>query len=362
MLRRLTVALAIAVLATSGCGGNTDRAEPDLSGVPRCQDIWVGGQTLPQDYEGCVGESGGLVMSSLLACTDGSQFTTHEGRFFAQLGGTITAGPGTSPETVATYSRALDDCHQAPEAAKADDPASASDQGPKRSSTVEDFETFSGDIFNVTVVATTANTAQVRFCATAPYQGGSIPVTRSPWSMQDQQGAVWPADEGDVDLRQSAYPVEANVSVGDCLQGWLRFDLASTTPARVIYDSDIGGPFTWDLTSTGSNSLPAPPAPELPELPSEPSVEPEPQRDCFTLESAASPFSGNWLTLESRGQFTEETVKLQDRLNWLGFGCIPEDGDYGPVTQEAVMRFQRALGLVVDGKVGPQTWEAVFSY
>ena len=363
MLRRLIVAVATVVLMTSACGGNAERAVPDVSGVPECKGIWVEGNVLPRDYEGCVGEGGDLVMASPLACADGSQFTTHEGKFFARLGGTVITGPGTSPETAATYSRALDDCHQAPETAKADDPASAPDQGPKRSTTVEDFETFSGDIFNVTVVATTANTAQVRFCATAPYEGGSIPVTRSPWSMQDQQGTVWPADEGDVDLRRSAYPVDASVSVGDCLQGWLRFDLAaSTTPVRVVYDSDIGGPFTWDLPSTGSNSLPAPPAPELPELPSEPSVEPVPQRDCFTLESAASPFSGNWLTLESRGQFTEETVKLQDRLNWLGFGCIPEDGDYGPVTREAVMRFQRALGLVVDGNVGPQTWEAAFSY
>jgi hypothetical protein len=360
MLRRLIVALVIAVLATSGCGGNTEQAGPNLSGIPECDDIWVDGNKLPRDYEGCVNESGDLVMSSLLACVDGSQFTTHEGEFFGRLGGRIAAGPGSSPQEAAVYSRALADCHQDPKPANADRPASTNDQGPKRSSTEDDFETFAGDIFTVTLSDTKANTAQVQFCATAPYEGGSIPVSRSPWGMQDQNGTVWPADEGDVDLDRSAYPVDASVSVGDCLQGWVPFDLpAATTPVRVVYDSDIGGPFTWDLTS--ASTLPDPPAPEVDEPLSEP-VEPQPQRDCFTLESAATPFSGNWLTLESRGQFTEETVRLQDRLNWLGFGCIPEDGDYGPVTREAVMRFQRALGLVVDGKVGPETWEAVFRY
>lgn len=32
------------------------------------------------------------------------------------------------------------------------------------------------------------------------------------------------------------------------------------------------------------------------------------------------------------------------------------DGSYGPQTASAVRRFQQRKGLIVDGKVGPQTW------
>lgn len=330
--------------------------------MPECGDIWVDGKTLPGDYEGCADDGGDLVLPALSSCADGSQFTSHDDRFFARLNGTIEVGPEGPPKAAAAYERFMSDCDQDAVRERADEPATASDHRPRQPSATENFETFAGDIFTVSLEDTKADTAQVRFCATAPFQGGPIPVTRSPWVMQDDDGTVWPADETDARMR-GAYPVEASVSVGDCLRGWVRFNVpGSTTPVRVVYDSSIGGPFTWDLKPTEATTLPDPPASAPPVIPTESPAYSGPPRDCYTLESAASPFSGNWLTLQSRGQFTDQTLKLQDRLNWLGFGCIPEDGDYGRVTREAVMRFQRALGLVVDGKVGPQAWEAVFSY
>ena len=46
---------------------------------------------------------------------------------------------------------------------------------------------------------------------------------------------------------------------------------------------------------------------------------------------------------------------LQGRLSKLGHQPGPIDGLLGPLTEGAILRFQQARGLVVDGVVGPQT-------
>lgn len=38
------------------------------------------------------------------------------------------------------------------------------------------------------------------------------------------------------------------------------------------------------------------------------------------------------------------------------------DGKYGPATQKAIMIFQKANGLKVDGKVGKKTWTKLTPY
>lgn len=50
---------------------------------------------------------------------------------------------------------------------------------------------------------------------------------------------------------------------------------------------------------------------------------------------------------------------LQRRLAALGFAPGPIDGRDGPLTTHAVIRFQAAHGLLVDGIVGVQTWRAL---
>jgi L,D-peptidoglycan transpeptidase YkuD (ErfK/YbiS/YcfS/YnhG family) len=65
---------------------------------------------------------------------------------------------------------------------------------------------------------------------------------------------------------------------------------------------------------------------------------------------------GTTLRLGSQGA---DVRCLQARLNALGYTAGPVDGWFGSMTRRAVMRFQRAKGLTVDGIVGPQTGRAL---
>ena len=64
------------------------------------------------------------------------------------------------------------------------------------------------------------------------------------------------------------------------------------------------------------------------------------------------------LKLGSRGP---EVTSLQLALRTAGY-YTEAIGDYfGPATRQAVIAFQKARGLTVDGIVGPQTWAALGS-
>ncbi|TYP48696.1 spore cortex-lytic enzyme [Thermosediminibacter litoriperuensis] len=55
----------------------------------------------------------------------------------------------------------------------------------------------------------------------------------------------------------------------------------------------------------------------------------------------------------------EDVAQLQYRLNSLGFWSGKVDGIFGPLTKNAVIRFQKSRGIKVDGIVGPQTLKAM---
>lgn len=57
-----------------------------------------------------------------------------------------------------------------------------------------------------------------------------------------------------------------------------------------------------------------------------------------------------------RGDEGQEVAELQERLRELGFDA---EGEYGEVTELAVIRFQESRGLLPDGVVGPITREAL---
>jgi hypothetical protein len=56
-----------------------------------------------------------------------------------------------------------------------------------------------------------------------------------------------------------------------------------------------------------------------------------------------------------------EVASIQCQLKSAGLYLGPQDGIFGGGTEAAVRQFQQAHGLVVDGKVGPQTWAALFA-
>jgi len=55
-----------------------------------------------------------------------------------------------------------------------------------------------------------------------------------------------------------------------------------------------------------------------------------------------------------------KTMEVQLALKKAGFDPGPIDGLFGPATEAAVVAFQTAKGLVVDGEIGPQTEAALF--
>lgn len=70
--------------------------------------------------------------------------------------------------------------------------------------------------------------------------------------------------------------------------------------------------------------------------------------------------TARWLSTELEGQFRTDVALVQERLNDLGLGKIPVDGDYGALTASKVRQYQVEQGLHADGRVGPQTWADLF--
>ncbi|MEE1938967.1 peptidoglycan-binding protein [Streptomyces sp. TRM 70361] len=73
-------------------------------------------------------------------------------------------------------------------------------------------------------------------------------------------------------------------------------------------------------------------------------------------------YAGNSRTREAivaYGHAGPEVAEVQCLLRRAGIEPGDVDGIYGPLTQRAVERAQKRAGLVVDGIVGPHTWQAL---
>ncbi len=62
------------------------------------------------------------------------------------------------------------------------------------------------------------------------------------------------------------------------------------------------------------------------------------------------------------GSSGPEVELLQLGLNRAGYYSPQPDGSFGPVTQRAVIAFQRDSGLTADGVAGPRTWNALMPW
>ncbi len=61
----------------------------------------------------------------------------------------------------------------------------------------------------------------------------------------------------------------------------------------------------------------------------------------------------------ARGMLGPDVRDLQTRLRLQGFHRGAADGAFGPLTEAAVMRFQRSRGLEPDGFVTSRVWRAL---
>ena len=73
------------------------------------------------------------------------------------------------------------------------------------------------------------------------------------------------------------------------------------------------------------------------------------------------PANTGWRPTIRKGSKGKEVTECQKMLKQLGYdiGASGVDGVFGTATRAAVMKFQEASGLVVDGVVGPMTWDAL---
>lgn len=79
-----------------------------------------------------------------------------------------------------------------------------------------------------------------------------------------------------------------------------------------------------------------------------------------TSNSGGSGYS-RILKLTSPLMYGEDIRTVQNKLNSLGYNAGTADGYYGNDTRNAVINFQTARGIDIDGEVGPTTWNTLFN-
>jgi zinc D-Ala-D-Ala carboxypeptidase len=83
----------------------------------------------------------------------------------------------------------------------------------------------------------------------------------------------------------------------------------------------------------------------------------------LTSSSAYADACYTWNRNLSQGANGEDVRQLQIRIaGYPGYGAVLGlDGDFGPATRAALVRFQQAYGLTADGVAGPQTYTRLYA-
>ena len=79
--------------------------------------------------------------------------------------------------------------------------------------------------------------------------------------------------------------------------------------------------------------------------------------ECDVQNFGLSEYPGDPLSTQTGGNQPIEVRALQDWLNYLGYGCLQEDGVFGGSTKTAVVAYQADERLTADGVVGADTWQ-----
>lgn len=135
---------------------------------------------------------------------------------------------------------------------------------------------------------------------------------------------------------------------------------ASSCPGRYFPFNEIAGA-SGNVTMTGgaSQSLTSAPAPAAQGSTSIAELQAECNRQGFSaqkIDGIAGPITLAGCPMVKKGASGNITRWIQNKLNSLGYNCGAADGIFGQNTKNAVIAYQKAKGLGVDGIVGPKTW------
>jgi peptidoglycan hydrolase-like protein with peptidoglycan-binding domain len=75
------------------------------------------------------------------------------------------------------------------------------------------------------------------------------------------------------------------------------------------------------------------------------------------VSNATTPPTSPLFPILLPGSTGEAVAEAQKLLKEQGYYQGQVDGDFGMITRDAIVAFQRANSLTIDGKVGAQTWQ-----
>ncbi len=105
----------LALLLVAACGSETEApaADPTASDdggatvSSACTDVWIAGQELPDEYEGCTRPDGDLEAAVTYECTNGGELVGYDDRFYVVRPGKIAEIKGDDDQA---YAAAFDAC------------------------------------------------------------------------------------------------------------------------------------------------------------------------------------------------------------------------------------------------------------